>query len=599
MSSMDQNIENLVESAVDNLNKVSEQVTNDSSEQITKLVSETLDTVVNENLEHIPNVVTELTRAERNAEFLKKEVVWMFDPNNIYSLSSTVRRISYDLGKWITINIAKIFRYPDIPGMPRENPFWTRRNEMIANLARRLPVHKGTMLKPYTRARSWVEVFFGETPKLELISRHNFINKTDGYYNFYFIHYSNIKFLPNCVSETIQILFNQCLDITAIEIVRECLFLSLLVFCEILSLRLLIYWYPVLNPYQIPFVFLVSITDWLEEPSSGIFPSPLGINITTTVILGLLGSAADQFNHVVFTMPYLPSEGKAMRILVKKKTLTDVIVYKGLPKLWREYPIPDKIRRFWFYKRPDILNFMRRKYKDENIIFLPNEAIREIKAKNELFKNQIDDFINNNIQFSIIKPQKDHFHQMKEILVNDFVKQNPIVINDNEWLNFEEFLDLKEKEIINKHTLELKIWFQPYQEQLLQTRSKEVLALRAKKLKEFVTLKDDEIFQKNLIDINQTFKTEEMQEELTRLLKKQTYELDDAIKQHIKIIKQLIEQGHESMKPEIIDQNQIHLSNYTHYFSDILKTEILSKHDHFHFSNVITYLKSFNHLFDL
>ena len=52
--------------------------------------------------------------------------------------------------------------------------------------------------------------------------------------------------------------------------------------------------------------------------------------------------------------------------------LTDVIFFRYLPSLWYTNSIPNFLRTFWYYKRPEILNFMQQKYGYLNIKFLPD-----------------------------------------------------------------------------------------------------------------------------------------------------------------------------------------------------------------------------------
>ena len=76
--------------------------------------------------------------------------------------------------------------------------------------------------------------------------------------------------------------------------------------------------------------------------------------------------------------------------------------------MWYRYPIPNDIREFWYYQRPDILNYLQTAYKELDIEFLPNNIIQEViqndtlqntnmslSNENFLQSNLIVDFINN------------------------------------------------------------------------------------------------------------------------------------------------------------------------------------------------------------
>jgi hypothetical protein len=86
---------------------------------------------------------------------------------------------------------------------------------------------------------------------------------------------------------------------------------------------------------------------------------------------------ADSLNHLVFTMPFLPSEGEETKLLINQQ-MKDVLVFHYMPVLWYRYPIPNEIRDFWYKERPDILNYMEKAYKDLQIQFLPDKIVAEL-----------------------------------------------------------------------------------------------------------------------------------------------------------------------------------------------------------------------------
>ena len=137
-----------------------------------------------------------------------------------------------------------------------------------------------------------------------------------------------------------------------------------------------------------------------EEVLQGIVPAILGVNITGSVFLGVLGVIADSLNHLVFTMPFLPSEAEDTKLLINQE-MKDVLVFHYLPILWYRYPIPNNIREFWYYQRPDILEYMQTAYKDLNIQFLPNNVIEELNTKTDLMSqinpNNLNDYLSTEI----------------------------------------------------------------------------------------------------------------------------------------------------------------------------------------------------------
>jgi uncharacterized protein YggT (Ycf19 family) len=170
------------------------------------------------------------------------------------------------------------------------------------------------------------------------------------------------------------------LDITVLETIREVLFVGLMVYSQIVILRIALSWFIYINPYTFPWCYLAAAVDWTEDVLQGIVPAILGVNITGSVFLGILGVIADSLNHLVFTMPFLPSEGEETKLLINQQ-MKDVLVFHYLPILWYRAPIPNEIREFWYKERPDILNYMQKAYKDLDIQFLPDNIVTELNQQ--------------------------------------------------------------------------------------------------------------------------------------------------------------------------------------------------------------------------
>ena len=270
--------------------------------------------------------------------------------------------------------IAIIFGYPKNPGMPIIPIISNKITDYDKSIAS-LPVHK-TFWPPLQRPQTWLEMVFGPTPNVASIPKYFYENKEEGFYNFYMENYKNIHFLPDYLSEFIQIKFHICLDLTPLEISRQFLFVGLFIYSYFIFFRILLSWFVTINPYTFPWYCITGIADWSEEILQGVMPSILGVNITGNIFLTLLGVAADDLNNLVFTMPFLPSEGQETKVLINEQ-MKDVIVFHYLPMLWYRYPIPDELRNFWYKERIDILYYMQNAYKDLNIQFLPNFIINE------------------------------------------------------------------------------------------------------------------------------------------------------------------------------------------------------------------------------
>ena len=268
--------------------------------------------------------------------------------------------------------LAEFFEYPENPGMPT---IYETSNRAYARsqFFDSLPIHQ-SYWPPIQRPETWFEMIVGPAPKVETIPRYIYENKEEGFYNFYIENYKNIYFLPDWLSELIQVKFNLCLDISVLETIREVLFIGLVLYSQMVILRIAVSWLIYINPYTVPWCYLTAAVDWTEDVLQGIVPAVLGVNITGSIFLGALGIIADSLNHLVFTMPFLPSEGEETKLLINQE-LKDVLIFHYLPITWYRYPIPNEIREFWYSQRPDILDYMRTAYKDLDIQFLPDSII--------------------------------------------------------------------------------------------------------------------------------------------------------------------------------------------------------------------------------
>lgn len=260
--------------------------------------------------------------------------------------------------------IAKFFGYPGNPGIP------TISESLLKTSAYRLK-ERSTYFPPAQFPESWMEVIFGPPPRIDELERFFYQTDEEGFYNFYVPNYSNIFFMPDWLSEFLQIKLNFCLDISTLEVAREVAFVGLLFYCQLVILRVTISWFSFVNPYSQPWRYLTTAVDWIEDSLHGVVPTVFAVNVTGSVFLGALGWMADSLNNLVFTMPFLPSEGEQVKLLINGKT-QDVIVFHYLPILWYRHPIPNDLREFWFTERPDILEYMQTAYANLDLHLFPD-----------------------------------------------------------------------------------------------------------------------------------------------------------------------------------------------------------------------------------
>ena len=279
-------------------------------------------------------------------------------------------------------SIAKLFGFPDNPGMPLILERTAERREFYYNLPRY------TSNTTYNVPPSnFFEALFGVHPSLSPVNVTFYTSKTEGFYNFYITYYKNLLLLPDWLSETLQIRFNQCMDLSTLEALREAIFLAVISYAYLVYCRTTLSWFLSINPYVFPVYFITALTDWIYESMLGFMPVILGIDPTPAIVTGSLGKLADTMNCLVFTMPFLPSEGN----LVIKRLRLDrdpmpLLVYRGLPELWQKYPIPDELRKYWLNERPEIIKFMQDKYGHLGINFLPSDYVGEFKYNTTIFE---------------------------------------------------------------------------------------------------------------------------------------------------------------------------------------------------------------------
>mgnify|MGYP000076487568 FL=1 len=277
----------------------------------------------------------------------------------------------------------KIFNYPQNLGMPL-TPEYDAKQQSMSDYLSQLPVHQ-TNFPPPAAPATLSQVFFGNFPDMSRIDRTFYEHKSDGFYNFYVPNYKNIFFLPDWLSQWLQINLNISIDTTPLEIIQQSIFLGLIGFFFLVEFRMKLYWFLTINPYTRPWIYLISLTDWIQDFMTGLSPVMLGVDLTAPIILGLTGKLADSLNHLVFTMPFLPSEGQPGKMMIDNE-VQDVILFRYLPSLWYTNSIPNSLREFWYTDRIDILNFMKKNYAHLEIEFLPERILKDLSQNQQITK---------------------------------------------------------------------------------------------------------------------------------------------------------------------------------------------------------------------
>lgn len=236
--------------------------------------------------------------------------------------------------------------------------------------------------------KSYQDIFLPKGLEFSPPSLIHYKDNVEGYYNF-IIARKDAIFLPNWLSEIVQIYGKQDINTTTPREIQAWTFGIVNKFRILCEMRAGLWWWLMFNPYQQPFNTLRVITEWYLTGFTGVFPVILGIDMGPALALGLLGFSLDWLNRLVFTMPYLPSEGEKFSIAnldlldvdnpalaeLIRKIGDDVVVFRYLPYLWYKNPIPDDLREYWYNKKPEILRYFVENYGDLGIDFFSKSNI--------------------------------------------------------------------------------------------------------------------------------------------------------------------------------------------------------------------------------
>jgi len=288
--------------------------------------------------------------------------------------------------------------------------------------------------------KNYLEIFFPKGLNFNPTSIYFYKDSVEGYYNF-FITQKNAVLLPNWLSEIIQIFANQSVNTSMLRTIQEWTFGFLNKFRILCDIRAAMWWWLMFNPYQQPFNTLRILTEWYLTALTGIFPIIIGIDIGPTVAITGLGVLLDLLNRLVFTMPYLPSEGENFSINDLDKLDNpalaelinqlgeDVKIFRYLPSLWYKYPIPDDLREYWYNKKPEILQYFFKNYGNLGIDFLPD---RILQAE---YENQISHEVltTNGVEFENISTNI--ICSINEILHTNILSTN-LLDTSNKLINY-------------------------------------------------------------------------------------------------------------------------------------------------------------------
>ena len=157
-------------------------------------------------------------------------------------------------------------------------------------------------------------------------------------------------------------------------------------------------WWLFINPYQRPFDYLRTLTDWWLNMFMGAVPLILGTDMSGYISTYINGLVIDYIKNLALVLPYKYSDGELLTEEdfkdlhptlsngLERLGCTEVRIFRGLPSIWTENPIPNGLREYWFNKRPNVTEFLITNYYEElGINFLPNRILKDLleKSKND------------------------------------------------------------------------------------------------------------------------------------------------------------------------------------------------------------------------
>lgn len=254
------------------------------------------------------------------------------------------------------------------------------------------------------RMKNWIDVLF--PPPKSYFNSHIFLLNSGKDAFLGFIVNQQATFIPDIISEAIQIYggINVPDDTLNLVIFQRWVYDFVHMFMALCSFRLLFSLVLIINPYTFPWILIITSTDWFLDSLSGLMPVFIGVDFSGILGINILAAVADYIKKIVFTMPYLPSEAI-------KETIGSHNVYRfgGIPKLWKEYGIPDQLREEWYKERPEIIEHFFKYYNDINIDFLPSRVLQEF-YKNQTGGSNLTSHVTNLLPNNLISTVNDLTH---------------------------------------------------------------------------------------------------------------------------------------------------------------------------------------------
>lgn len=256
------------------------------------------------------------------------------------------------------------------------------------------------------RMKNWIDILF--PPPKSYFNSHIFLLNSGKDAFLGFIVSQQATFIPDILSEYIQLYggINVPDDTLSLVIFQRWIYDFVRMFTSLCGFRLLFSLILIINPYTFPWILIVTSTDWFLESLTGLLPVFLGVDFSGVLALNILAAITDYIKKLVFTMPYLPSEGI-------KETIGSHNVYRfgGIPQLWQEHGIPNQLKEEWYKERPEIIEQFFKYYHDAGVQFLPKRVLEEFsKSQPQLPTPEVTSHVTDVVSTNILSDLTDYTH---------------------------------------------------------------------------------------------------------------------------------------------------------------------------------------------
>nr|BBC77421.1 hypothetical protein Ycf89 [Nitzschia sp. PL3-2]BBC77449.1 hypothetical protein Ycf89 [Nitzschia sp. PL3-2] len=234
-----------------------------------------------------------------------------------------------------------------------------------------LPFHK-TYWPDVQIPFNLLEVAFTPIAKPNFIKK-NFLSKV--YHNYFIFNFLNLHLLPDLLTKIIHNYYKHYSVIDDLKLMHQSWFSAIMRYANLVEFKLTLSWFGSFNTLKFPWLYFFTIVDILETALIPIVGSDYwGVTVELPCLYFIVGTLADEINHLVLTVPYLSSEAKISKIVFKKQ-VREILVFSTIPILWYKFKTPNNLIKIWHSKNLNQKQFIKLIEKDLNIQLIPDLII--------------------------------------------------------------------------------------------------------------------------------------------------------------------------------------------------------------------------------